>query len=126
MTHQTTTAGRTQVPEIKYMDLQEFIDEGYLHEVNRLVLHPLGLALQLTTGSSHVAVWDCRDDPEGVLFDESTLSAEKALNVVKQMFAKRGPRIKATGGFVIQPIPGEKVLTTNYTDPSLLDQVADA
>lgn len=52
-------------------------DTGLLFEINRQVLHPLGLALevnvmddgQITFGR----VWDCRADPEGILFDEDTL-----------------------------------------------------
>lgn len=109
--------------EIKYLDLQEFIDEGYLHEVNRLVLHPLGLALSIGAGQAHVAVWDCRDDPEGVILGDDLLSPAKAINVAKQMFARRGDRIKHTG-YVVQPIEGEVVLATNYTDPTALERLA--
>lgn len=32
--------------DIKYMDVEEFADEGYLQEVNRIVLHPAGLAIE--------------------------------------------------------------------------------
>ena len=30
---------------MKYIDVNEFIEEGYLQELNRRFLHPLGLAL---------------------------------------------------------------------------------
>lgn len=33
--------------EIKRMAIKDFRNEGYLHEVNRLVLHPLGLAMEV-------------------------------------------------------------------------------
>jgi hypothetical protein len=33
--------------DVKYLDAAEFRKRGYLHEVNRLVLHPLGLALSV-------------------------------------------------------------------------------
>ena len=60
--------------DIKKMDLQEFFEKGYLQEVNRQFLHPLGLALEMsfddTNGSVNISgVWDYRDDPEGVIFD---------------------------------------------------------
>ena len=31
--------------EIKYMDIKEFVEKGYLQEANREFFHPLGLAL---------------------------------------------------------------------------------
>lgn len=33
--------------QVKKMPISEFRERGYLHEVNRLVLHPLGLALEV-------------------------------------------------------------------------------
>jgi hypothetical protein len=92
---------------IKYIDLDEFMEEGFLQEANRKFFHPLGLALQVTSeftradfekamvakgyqygedamsnawagfqavmgdGGSRTflsAVWDYREDPEGMLF----------------------------------------------------------
>lgn len=112
-------------PGINYMDLQEFIDEGYLHEVNRLVLHPLGLAIEVAINEDGTkrlgGIWDYRDDPEGMVFGDDLLSPEKAINVAKQMFAKKKERNDRLG-YVIQPIPGESVLVTNYTDPSPLER----
>lgn len=35
---------------VQYMDLKEFQADGYLQEVNRRFLHPLGLALEMQTG----------------------------------------------------------------------------
>lgn len=59
---------------MKYLDLTEFRDLGYLQEVNRLFFHPLGLALEVYTDTdtgdvTHLGgIWDYRGDPEGVLF----------------------------------------------------------
>jgi hypothetical protein len=33
--------------DIKYMPIEQFKDEGYLQETNRMILHPLGLALEV-------------------------------------------------------------------------------
>jgi len=56
----------------KYMDVREFVASGLLFEINRTVLHPLGLALAVKVdddGSMEFGrIWDCRDDPEGILF----------------------------------------------------------
>lgn len=35
------------MPELKWMDIKEFQDLGFLQEVNRLFFHPLGLALAI-------------------------------------------------------------------------------
>lgn len=35
--------------DITYMEIDEFREQGYLQEVNRLVLHPAGLALEVTS-----------------------------------------------------------------------------
>lgn len=37
-----------------YLDIKTFRERGYLHEVNRLLLHPLGLALSVEIGPGTV------------------------------------------------------------------------
>ena len=58
--------------DIKRMDITEFRELGFLQEVNRRFLHPLGLALEVVLepdGTEHLGgVWDYRDDPEGMIF----------------------------------------------------------
>jgi hypothetical protein len=112
MTDQTLKGSTYDGP---YMDFQEFISRGYLHEINRLVLHPAGLALSLNP-AGHVSVWDQREDPEGVYFASGTLSLEKAQNVMNDVLERRGERIKLLG-YVVQPFPGCEVLTTNRSTP---------
>ncbi len=79
--------------EIKRMDLNEFIDFGLLHEVNRKFFHPLGLALEMimdedgkVTGFG--GVWDYRDDPEGMYFGENMINQEKIDSVEKLRTSK--------------------------------------
>jgi hypothetical protein len=108
--------------DIKYLDPQEFLDGGYLHEVNRLVLHPLGLALAFSP-STHAAaatvrVWDDREDPEGIYLGKDLLSRRKAIKVCDELLARRDARL-AKLGWIIQPFPEDRVLTTNYTAPEL-------
>lgn len=61
------------VNKVNYIDIKEFRELGYLQEVNRLFLHPLGLALEVVvdseTGECKLGgVWDYRDDPDGIVF----------------------------------------------------------
>lgn len=96
---------------IEYMDIGEFRRAGYLQEVNRQFLHPLGLALEVGRDdeSGHWAitgVWDYRADPEGIRF---------APEVIDDEFVERAERIERIGnrrvdarlaalGYVIQPL----------------------
>lgn len=102
--------------DLRYMNMRQFVDGGYLHEVNRLLLHPLGLALSLDVhGESATAqIWDGRDDPEGWILGDDLLSAEKAERVADEMFSRRGAR-RDLLGFVVQPVASERpTLTTSY------------
>ncbi len=75
-------------PVVKYMDLQEFVDEGFLQEANRQFFHPLGLALEVDTSGDGPptlsGVWDYRDDPEGVMFGPGVISREKYDRVLRE------------------------------------------
>ena len=59
--------------EIKRMDVKEFRKLGYLQELNRQFLHPLGLALEVvidedTGNESFGGVWDYREDLKGISY----------------------------------------------------------
>lgn len=106
----------------RYLDPKEFVAGGYLHEINRLLLHPLGLALEFNpmthAASAKVRIWDDRDDPEGIYLGNDLLSLEKAVKVCNELLARRDARMAALG-WVIQPFPEDRVLTVNYTAPEL-------
>ncbi len=106
--------------QVKRISAKEFRDEGYLQEVNRMFLHPLGLALEVVTDENEVVdfggVWDYRDDPEGMRYDIANRSEEqqkemkdKALNVQNQIIDKMKKRMNMFGGVVMEPIPGMPV-----------------
>jgi hypothetical protein len=93
----------------KRMSVREFRDFGYLHELNRGFLHPLGLALEVITddktGEERLGgVWDYQDDPEGLIFTEGTLDPEKVRRVAEERERRRPAREKALG-YWQQPIP---------------------
>lgn len=92
---------------IKHMDIAEFRKLGYLHEVNRRFLHPLGLALEVvidSDGSETLGgVWDFRDDPEGIAYGPELLDADKA-NFIKAEEDTRRPMREKGLGHWIQPV----------------------
>lgn len=95
--------------EIKKVSPKILLDTGLLFEINRQILHPFGLALEAVvddeTGEVSLGqVWDYRDDPEGILFEDKTFAKAKAkfekfMDVVgKQKLAERKNRL----GYVVQ------------------------
>ena len=96
--------------KIKRMSAKEFTDSGLLFAVNHKVLHPLGLALEVAINEEGEyrfgGVKDYRDDPEGMLYHESTLQNGAAK--LKQYMDERGDkdiedRVAALG-YTIQPL----------------------
>lgn len=93
--------------EIKHIDIKEFVEKGYLQEVNRRFFHLLGLALEVfiddegnyTLGG----VWDYREDPEGIVFGDD-INTDKVLAVQTELEEKIEHRQKTFGWF-IQPYP---------------------
>jgi molecular chaperone GrpE len=59
--------------EVKKINIKEFREMGYLQELNRRFLHPLGLAMEISineNGDEELSgVWDYRDDSEGIYYD---------------------------------------------------------
>lgn len=93
----------------KYLGIKEFRASGLLHEVNRLFFHRLGLALEVIidteTGEERLSgIWDYREDPEGIYFnelDKESLGASDVLRLQKIVARtetgicnKRGEQIK--------------------------------
>lgn len=97
---------------IKRIPITEFVSEGYLQELNRQFLHPLGLALEIVReedGTMQLGgVWDYRADPEGMLFADESLATDearfKAVNVAAKRALKRRYRVRQFG-FNVQPLP---------------------
>ncbi len=102
---------------VKHMKWSEFVNVGLLHEINRRFLHPMGLALEVTldtetlegmlpNDAAAVAIWDYRDDPEGVLFADGALEPEKVRRV-QQLFDAAAVAREKRLGYVVQPVDGE-------------------
>ena len=95
---------------MKKIDVKKFREQGYLQELNRQFLHPLGLALAVHVdddGNETLdGIWDVREDEEGMIYDPSEISKEKALNVLGEQAEKCTARLAALG-YLIQPIDRE-------------------
>jgi hypothetical protein len=90
----------------KRMDIKEFREMGLLAELNRVFLHPLGLALEVIiddeTGKEKLGgIWDYRDDPEGMLYGKEYFPTEKIKKAQEFIKQKHEQRMK-TLGFIYQ------------------------
>jgi hypothetical protein len=99
--------GKLETQEIKYMDIKEFRQLGLLVEINRLFLHPLGLALEVAINKDNKeyiqGIWDCREDPSGIIYHSLNLEKiEKAQGFIKKQHENR----MNTLGYIIQEQEG--------------------
>ena len=100
--------------EIKRIDIKEFRESGYLQEVNRRFLHPLGLALEVVQehdGTETLGgIWDDREDSEGIYYDidnsndERKSKFQKNKEFIDNEFETRNKIRKDILGFDIEPI----------------------
>ena len=93
---------------MEYMSIEEFMEEGYLQEVNRLYFHIMGMALEVTedlvTGEFVLSVQAHRADEEGVRFDDfSATEVDKAVKLKDEFFRRMAIRTASSFGFGIQP-----------------------
>lgn len=99
---------------MKYMNAEDFRNEGFLQEVNRQFFHPLGLALALDVESGiddegylRVQVWDERGDPEGWFFSKGEIDSRKAFNVKSLRTSKSQLRNRLLNHlFIDYPVQG--------------------
>jgi molecular chaperone GrpE len=99
--------------EIKKIDIKEFRESGYLQEINRRFLHPLGLALEVSLDENNEfisGVWDYREDEEGIYYDITNSDSDrkqrflKNKNFIDNQFKERLEKRKSKLGFKIEPI----------------------
>lgn len=106
--------------DIKYIDIKEFREKGYLQELNRRFLHPLGLALEVKIEDDGTevlgGVWDYREDLEGIYYDLEN-SDETRINNFKRKKNFIDSELQIIGdsrmkklGFIIEPIDEDKEL----------------
>jgi hypothetical protein len=73
--------------KIKRIDIKEFREKGYLQELNRRFLHPLGLALEIVVNDDGTeilgGIWDYREEKEGIYYDISNSDSERKIKFNK-------------------------------------------
>ena len=100
--------------KIKRISIQEFRERGYLQELNRQFLHPLGMALEIIVdgdGNEIIGgIWDYRDEDVGIYYDIKNSDDERKnrffqnyIDVVNELGEKFKHRIDKLG-FAIEPI----------------------
>ena len=100
--------------EIRTISIKEFREKGYLQELNRQFLHPLGLALAVKIDDlgceSLDRVWDYRADLEGVFYnlqnssDDRKERFKKNIEFIATEREKRSKVRKEKLGFEIENI----------------------
>jgi len=112
----------------KIKNTPEFLLEtGLLFEINRKILHPFGLALEIvidddTKKITFGPIWDYRDDPEGIIFEEDSFNVGRE-KINKFMSDFGDERLKTRFellGYTIQEDVGK---TVHDTDPDLKTDV---
>ena len=106
------TETKPKSKDVKRLSVKEFREQGYLQEMNRMFLHPLGLAMEIVVeddGTEKLGgVWDYRDDPEGMIFADETINTDKArrkeATVMEEWDAKEKVRMEKFN-YMIQPVP---------------------
>lgn len=83
-----------------YLGFDDITSTGLLQEINRTILHPLGLAAEVRLDGS-LFIQDHRSDPEGVMYDE--VDASKAAAYAEMWTRRVADRTKRLG-WVIQPV----------------------
>ena len=90
--------------QIKRMSVKEFREHGYLQEVNRQFLHPLGLALEVViddNGNERFGeIWDCREDLEGIAFIGGMIDVEKLQTIDVEKEKRIHPRMTKLGYYI--------------------------
>jgi len=98
----------TRDMDIERMTVKEFREFGFLQELNRQFLHPLGLALEVIIdeedGSERFGeVWDYRCDPEGIRFAEFSVDEMERGLRIKELQEEKGKTRRSHLGYIIQP-----------------------
>ncbi|MEW6555103.1 MAG: hypothetical protein AB1384_12555 [Actinomycetota bacterium] len=93
--------------------LRFLLDSGLLFEINRSILHPYGLALNLSITEAKedeseqvqiAGLLDYRDDPEGIIFAPETY--EQGLKKYEAFWQENQARLEERVerlGFIVQP-----------------------
>ena len=78
----------------KILTKEELVHTGYVQEINRIVLNPLGLFM-----NDDLKVEDHTDKPEGIVLDRIDLTKKKLIDT---LYRRKVNERKEKFGFIIQ------------------------
>ena len=103
---------------INKISISEFREKGYLQELNRQFLHPMGLALEVIVGDDGNeqlgGIWDYREESEGIIYDLENSNEDRVERFVKDAdfveseIEKRVSHRMQKLGFAVEQIPRDK------------------
>lgn len=106
--------------------IKQFVDQGWLQEVNRLFFHPAGLALTVKRNPEGEyilgEILDCRHDPAKLLISGSSSEMIKKGIMVSQSVQSSATARVETLGFDIQPMRTSNQPQLNITDQELREK----
>lgn len=91
----------------KTLSIEDFWKQGYLQELNREFLHPLGLNLGITEEDGTIKlgpIRDARDIPSGYFYEPEELDITNAENIHRE-WSKRAAEREERLGYIVQPLP---------------------
>ena len=97
----------------KKINIKEFVEQGYLQEVNRQFFHPLGLALEVKkTGDEYQldGIWDFREIKGGVRFSDNIITSKEFIdrcNNIKKLQKTKNLDRKLLYDEISQKVPRE-------------------
>ena len=97
----------------KKIDIREFVERGYLQEVNRQFFHILGLSLDVKKSGNKYelsGIYDFRDVKGGIRFNPDTINTQGFINKTNNIKAlqKQASSVrKEAYGSIMQPVPKE-------------------
>jgi len=99
---------------INKINVKEFRQNGYLQELNRRFLHPLGLAIEVVVDDNNEetlgGIWDYRNDPVGIIYDLKNSDQERKDRFLKnekfidEEIKRRTKTRREKIGFFVEPI----------------------
>ncbi len=106
--------------EQKKMSIKKFRELGFIQELNRNFLHPVGLALDVEineeTGEEVIKeIVDNRDEDGGMIFKDEEIDMGK-FRSVRDLFSAKVNKRQALLGFIVQPVEKIKKILTPGRD----------
>lgn len=92
---------------MKYLNNSTFSKVGYINEINRLFLHPVGLSMILEDDGD-IKILDCTDIPGGLVFTEIDEQFKAKSDLILENYSNRSLERINKYGWSVQPLSKEE------------------